>query len=979
MKEPLPTFIFIIQRLCLIFLNRAFIISVVLFYSSFTFGQISITYDGFPYSQDFSSLVSAGTNVAWVNGTTLNSWYAANASGFLTTYSAGTGTSGTAGVWSYGTNADRALGSIAQNASGDLAYGVLFQNNSGVVMNSIVLSLRAEQWRKVETSTKGYQRVQVGYKIADNIDLTYTELLADSFTDVPEMFMISRDTVSTVSQEMDGNATGNFANLTVEFPVSLGIGQQLFLRFYDSNVSGVDVALAVDDLQVTFSSTIINRVIASSDYKFLPYMDMGMLEDIPHAGVGYSYKIPSSGGLDSITAILQDFYSLNWNSLKANISATDYDYQGVEFFDQINNKRYYVLRKNTLSRHFWGTFALAENPAPNSRLVIQAPHPLKDIYSDRQGAAVFEFTGALAFMVSGISRCASLTPTSCVPGSPDICGAPFVYRKSDVAHSTDCMFHLATTLLADSIPSTVFVQLHGFGDGYPDDPDFIVSPGTMNAMDKSVPDYAVMLREQILNINPSWNPKVVHADVYDELAGTNNVQGRYLNNYPSDPCTGTDDPELVTNRFLHIEQYRGARQYASNYYPFASALANVINNNAYTRHIPVTSVPFQYTQNFNSFATSSSALTWGNNLSKPGWYAAQDETGLFSYYHFNDGSSNESGLYSFGNSVSDRSLGSLNNDAGNIVYGALFKNTSGTNINFITLEYDAKQWRKATNAAVSPQKVTFSYRKGSAINVSPRGLFENNNFTNVPSGDMITIDNSSGNGAVDGDATLHHVMTSVQVLLAPNDEIFFRFYDADEAGSDRAMALDNFNVTFSYDAALPMDWVSFDIQRSEGYPLLKWVTANEVDCDRYEVMRSADGHDFEKIATQKCLQKKDNNQYHFIDTQGTTARTLYYRIVQYDLNNQFSTSKTLSYHPTQSLGPKLWMENNALNISINSETELLGVAVFDMLGRNLYAGKPLAISSTNYMLELNEGLNQVLVVKCIFNNFIQTSKIIAIR
>ncbi|HEU5289670.1 MAG TPA: hypothetical protein VFU05_03445 [Cyclobacteriaceae bacterium] len=960
-----------------LFFDRSFIVSVALvFYSSFTIGQISISSDGFQYTQDFSSLVSVGTDIAWVNGTTLDSWYATNASGYLVTYSAGTGTSGTTGVWSYGTNADRALGSIAQDASGDIAYGVLFENNSGVVINSIVLSLRAEQWRKVLTSTKGYQRVQVGYKIADNIDLTYTALLANSFTEVPEGYMISRDTVSTVSLPVDGNAVGNFANLTVTFPVSLSIGQQIFLRFYDSNVSGVDVALAVDDLQVTFSSAVINRITASSDYNFFPYMDMGMLEDIPPAGVGYSYIVPTPDGLDSLTTILQDFYSLDWNSLKANISATNYDYQAVEFFDQVNNKRYYVLRKNTLSSHFWGTIALADDPA-DSVLVIQAPHPLKDSYTETQGAAVFEFSGARAYMVAGISRCASDIGTSCVPGSPDICGAPFIYRKSDVAHNTDCMFHLATTLLADSDPSTVFVQLHGFGDGYPDDPDFIVSPGTMNAMDKSVPDYAVELREEILNINSSWNAKVVHADNYDELAGTNNVQGRYVNNYTSDACTGTDEPELVTNRFLHIEQYRAVRQYATYYQPFANALANVINDNAYTRHIPVTAVPFQYTQNFNFFATSSSALTWGNNLSKPGWYAAQSATGLFSYYHFDDGSSSEGGLYSFGNSVSDRSLGSLN-DAANIAYGALFKNTSGANINFISLEYDAKQWKKATNTAL-PQKVTFSYRVASAIDVSPRKLLDNSIFTSVVSGDMLTIDNSSGNQAVDGDATLTHVTTSIPVLLAPNDEIFFRFYDADETGADRAMALDNFNVTFSYDALLPMDWVSFNIQRSEGYPLLKWVTANEVNCDRYEVMRSVNGHDFEKIATQSCLQKKDNNQYEFLDTQNTIAHTLYYRILQYDLDNQFSSSKTLLYHPVQSLQPKLWMENNALHISVNSKSELLGVAVFDMLGRNLYSGKPPAISGTNYVLELNEVLNQVLVVKCIFNNFIQTSKIIAIR
>src|SRR5689334_12062653 len=96
------SFIFFAQRLRTFFSDRRFIISLALgYFFSSSFGQISITSDGFQYSQDFSSLVSSGTDVAWSNGTTLNSWYATNASGNLATYNAGSGGSTLPGLWSY--------------------------------------------------------------------------------------------------------------------------------------------------------------------------------------------------------------------------------------------------------------------------------------------------------------------------------------------------------------------------------------------------------------------------------------------------------------------------------------------------------------------------------------------------------------------------------------------------------------------------------------------------------------------------------------------------------------------------------------------------------------------------------------------------------------------------------------------------------------------------------------------------------------
>ncbi|WP_426491634.1 Ig-like domain-containing protein [Hymenobacter sp. 102] len=86
---------------------------------------------------------------------------------------------------------------------------------------------------------------------------------------------------------------------------------------------------------------------------------------------------------------------------------------------------------------------------------------------------------------------------------------------------------------------------------------------------------------------------------------------------------------------------------------------------------------------------------------------------------------------------------------------------------------------------------------------------------------------------------------------------------------------------------LPVTLTSFGAKTVGQDALLTWATAQEINNDRFEVERSADGIDFEKIGT---VQGKGTttaaSSYRFTDTGAArlTSKTLYYRLHQVDLD-----------------------------------------------------------------------------------------------
>jgi len=117
-----------------------------------------------------------------------------------------------------------------------------------------------------------------------------------------------------------------------------------------------------------------------------------------------------------------------------------------------------------------------------------------------------------------------------------------------LAHNTLSVFQKTTENLIASIPSSVFVQLHGFGKRATD-PYVILSNGTRTT--PSI-DYATLLKDALYAEDNTLTFKLAHIDTdWTRLIGFTNTQGRMINNssnFCNTPATA------ASGRFIHIEQ-----------------------------------------------------------------------------------------------------------------------------------------------------------------------------------------------------------------------------------------------------------------------------------------------------------------------------------------------------------------------------------------------------------------------------------------
>jgi len=205
-----------------------------------------------------------------------------------------------------------------------------------------------------------------------------------------------------------------------------------------------------------------------------------------------------------------------------------------------------------------------------------------------------------------------------------------------------------------------------------------------------------------------------------------------------------------------------------------------------------------YAQNFDSLA-SSGTINWTNNFTLPGWYAAKSGTNAPNYAA-STGSSTTGGLYSFGvagvNSASDRALGSLgSSSASPVIYGIRFTNDTGLTVTNIAVAYTGEEWRNGGSGSAS--SLAFSY----GVSSSPiTNAVDATTWINFGALNFTTPTVGSPAGALDGNNATNRqvfpavILTNISVL--PGQELFLRWLDVDDAGSDSALTIDDLTVNF---------------------------------------------------------------------------------------------------------------------------------------------------------------------------------------
>jgi len=220
------------------------------------------------------------------------------------------------------------------------------------------------------------------------------------------------------------------------------------------------------------------------------------------------------------------------------------------------------------------------------------------------------------------------------------------------------------------------------------------------------------------------------------------------------------------------------------------------------------------TQNFDALPASGSA-TWVNDSTLPGWFHARTGTGTTIVA--NNGASNAGNLYSYGTGTNtDRALGSVgsgNAAVGNLFWGILLTNNTGSTISSLDVSYTGEQWR---NSAAAAQTVSFSYLTGMGLTGS-LAEFQMAG-TGVAALDFTSPITGGAAAALDGNSAPNRtaIASTITGLSIPNGtEIMLRWSDPDHTGADHGLSIDDFSVTANGAGVMPTLNIG-DVTQAEG-------------------------------------------------------------------------------------------------------------------------------------------------------------------
>lgn len=211
--------------------------------------QVSLNLLNAPSTQNFDTLSNvAGTN-PWANNSTIAGWYAV-ANTQPTTYVASFG-DGTAGaIYSYGSsgNSDRALGAQPTNGTGNFYYAVQLRNNTGSTINALDVSFVCEQWRNGGNATS--QTLVLEYQVATVGAITGANTPTTGWNAVNAL-NCSTPVNSTSPAALDGNLPANQVSRSGTINTTVAVGDEIWIRWFDLNDSGVEHGMGIDNFSVT--------------------------------------------------------------------------------------------------------------------------------------------------------------------------------------------------------------------------------------------------------------------------------------------------------------------------------------------------------------------------------------------------------------------------------------------------------------------------------------------------------------------------------------------------------------------------------------------------------------------------------------------------------------------------------------------------------------------------------------------------------
>lgn len=212
------------------------------FAADYVLGSGSIALGTGTYTQNFNTLAASGTSSTLPTG-----WYATETGTSALSngsYTAGTGSDNAGDLYSFGAtgSTDRALGTLR---SGTLipSIGAAFTNSTGATITGLTIGYTGEEWRNGSASTDS---------LIFQYSLSSTNFDPASTTDWISLAALQFTAPVATGTVLDGNAAANRTALSAILSgLTIANGQTFAFRWIDSDPSGADDGLAVDDFSLS--------------------------------------------------------------------------------------------------------------------------------------------------------------------------------------------------------------------------------------------------------------------------------------------------------------------------------------------------------------------------------------------------------------------------------------------------------------------------------------------------------------------------------------------------------------------------------------------------------------------------------------------------------------------------------------------------------------------------------------------------------
>jgi hypothetical protein len=166
-------------------------------------------------------------------------------------------------------------------------------------------------------------------------------------------------------------------------------------------------------------------------------------------------------------------------------------------------------------------------------------------------------------------------------------------------------------------------------------------------------------------------------------------------------------------------------------------------------------------------------------------------------------------------------------------------------------------------------------------------------------------------------------------FVAAGTMIGFRVHSTDNFGGPATLTITSFS---SPGGVLPVKLSAFSAKNQESSVLLQWRSESEINASHFEVERSANGRDFEKIASVAASNASD---YSTVDNAPLKGLN-HYRLRMVDNNGAFSFSKIVSVKTMEQSGISAYPNPAGKELTVTIKADLSArqkISIYDASGR----------------------------------------------